>query len=406
MKFKIDSILSLGGNLVIKLSGLIITLIIARILGNLEFGKFSLIKSTIVSWGLFSTLGQQYLVVQKIASCSNFELSLKEAQKSFSIVLTIGLLCGLVFSPLLIWNSLKIDFAIIIISISILIGILSWSLINTVIGLHSGLENYKKLLIINTIYAVLSTGFIIFLTLIYSLEGAVISLVWSNLIWLYFLMKKLPFRLSFSIIKLKDLRNFDNESKWVAWQEISYSSLGWITIWFLSSIDYGELGVYNVLIQISSLVVIIPSMMRNVMLTYLGKSESSLEFKKYSLLGISYTLIIAITIVIIILVFKGYLFNYFGDSYKNLETLLKWGLIWAMINSVTNILSQIIMAKNENRFLFKVKLFRDIGILIIFVISIYTFRLSGSFALIISQSLFSLLFLLVMIKKIKKETWV
>ena len=152
----------------------------------------------------------------------------------------------------------------------------------------------------------------------------------------------------------------------IALQESLYSITHWGTVLILVKLaDYTEIGISSAANQWMSVILFIPGALRNVALTHLSASNKDKNRNKsvlYKLLSINF--VSTFVPFLVILCLSGWITRLYGESFNGLQVVLNVCVFTAVVNSLTNVLTQEFMAHSKNWFLFFSRLVRDLGILI------------------------------------------
>ncbi len=376
-KLLIDSFWSVLGNAIGYGFLFIAGVIVARILGKSLYGEYGMLKSIFTSIGMFSTFGLSYTGTKYVAELKSISLSKTGnfIKKSAIITFSLSLLC----SVLLFTNSKEIaikwlestTISFYLKTFSLLIILYAFTYL--LLALVAGLGEFKELSKINSLTGFISFVLTILFTIKWSLKGAMAALLLSQLIncllSLKVIIKKIGLKIIFQksnnseLIPLKEVLSF---SLPIALQETIYTFSTWfINLFILWYGSYGDLGLYSAAIQWNSIILFVPGILRNVILTHLTESNNSSSFnrifKNVSLLSFIVTFIPSV----LIYAFSGIIEKSYGPTFQGLDYLITIACISAIFMSIRNVYAQVFMAKGLNWQMFFIRLFGDLSVLLV-----------------------------------------
>lgn len=370
-----DSFWSLTGNALGKGLALLASIAVARFLGSEEYGAYGLIKGTLVSIAIFSSFGLGYTATKFIAESLGNTSSIIPRLHRYNTIITllasgfIGVLVVIFARPIAIW-----------LDDESLAGILQWSsigivfnaLITTQIGELAGFNAYKTIAKNNIVSGVATFLFVTPAAYFGGLTYAVIALIFTLLInciinWISLkkLISPLPGNKADSDNRL--LKEIISFSIPIALQESLYSVTSWGGMALLVKMaDYAELGVYSASNQWMSVMLFIPGALRNVALSHLSQNVSDDKLTDHitkRLLAVNFVSTFIPFLVILLL--SPWIADFYGDSYTNLPSVLNICVFTAVITSLSNVITQEFIAKNQNWYLFWTRFARDVLTLVI-----------------------------------------
>ncbi len=407
-----DSFWALFGNAAGKGLALIAGIAIARFLGSDEYGEYGLIKGTLLSIAIFSSFGLGYTATKYIAECrqTNIQKAREIHRINFIITLCssalIAILVSLFAQPIAIW--LKDDS---------LAEILRWAsiavifnaIITTQNGELSGFRAYKTVARNNIISGFLTFFFVAPAAYFGGLRWAIIALVITLFCNCLINAYSLRILLNTSnknkslVISSKFVKEILSFSFPIALQESLYSIASWLGMAIIIRLaDYSELGVYSAANQWMAVMLFIPGALRNVALSHLAENSNNSETSKR--IGNQLLLVNFVSTCIpfiIIAIFSKLIASAYGPSFGKLPLVLNVCIFTAVISSMTNVLTQDLIAHNQNWYLFWTRLIRDSFTLIIayFAIRYVHYQASAIYAtaVLIMQSFY--LFALILKRK-------
>lgn len=412
-----DSFWALFGNAAGKGLALIAGIAIARFLGSDEYGEYGLIKGTLLSIAIFSSFGLGYTATKYIAECrqTNIQKAREIHRINFIITLcssaVIAILVSLFAQPIAIW--LKDDS---------LAEILRWAsiavifnaIITTQNGELSGFRAYKTVARNNIISGFLTFFFVAPAAYFGGLRWAIIALVitlfcnclinaYSLRILLNNSNKNKPLVISSKFVK--EILSFSFP---IALQESLYSIASWLGMAIIIRLaDYSELGVYSAANQWMAVMLFIPGALRNVALSHLAENSNNSETSKR--IGNQLLLVNFVSTCIpfiIIAIFSKLIASAYGPSFVKLPLVLNVCIFTAVISSMTNVLTQDLIAHNQNWYLFWTRLIRDSFTLVIAYLAIryVHYQASAIYATaVLSMQTFYLINLMIKRKQLYKK---
>ena len=412
-----DSFWALFGNAAGKGLALIAGIAIARFLGSDEYGEYGLIKGTLLSIAIFSSFGLGYTATKYIAECrqTNIQKAREIHRINFIITLCssalIAILVSLFAQPIAIW--LKDDS---------LAEILRWAsiavifnaIITTQNGELSGFRAYKTVARNNIISGFLTFFFVAPAAYFGGLRWAIIALVitlfcnclinaYSLRILLNTSNKNKPLVISSKFVK--EILSFSFP---IALQESLYSIASWLGMAIIIRLaDYSELGVYSAANQWMAVMLFIPGALRNVALSHLAENSNNSETSKR--IGNQLLLVNFVSTCIpfiIIAIFSKLIASAYGPSFVKLPLVLNVCIFTAVISSMTNVLTQDLIAHNQNWYLFWTRLIRDSFTLVIAYLAIryVHYQASAIYATaVLSMQTFYLINLMIKRKQLYKK---
>ncbi|AFH49127.1 PTS system polysaccharide transporter [Ignavibacterium album JCM 16511] len=408
-----DSFWAIFGNFAGKGLSLLAGIFIAKILGKDIFGEFSIIKGTVISFSMLSTFGLGYSSTKFISEQITDKSSL--VTDTIKSVLTITFLFSSIIGAIIYKFSNDIALALLNApQLNIILKIVSlWIIFNALttsqIGILSGLGKFRSLAKINILVGFFLFCLSIFLTYFFRLFGAVYALLISQII--NFILNSFSIQKSIQGFPKSSKRNLELNFKIlkfsipVTLQELLYGFSTWLTsIIFVQYLDYGQLGLYNAAIQISSIILYIPGILRNVILNHFSKTNSN---KSYQILlfkrVIFFNLVVTMIPVLFVIIFGQKITEFYGTSYQGLEILLILSSITTIFASIGNVLTQYYLSIGKNWTIFFFRAYRDIIGLLTFLLIVNYFSLENATkTLLILNLIFQSTFVLLLMINIKK----
>jgi Membrane protein involved in the export of O-antigen and teichoic acid len=402
-----DSIWSLIGNVLGKGLTLLAGIIIARLLQKETFGEYGIIRNTILTISVFSTFGLGYTATKFVSEYKNSDpeklnLFIKYSTSVtlfFSSLMAIGLF---IFAETISINFLDSDTLILplrILSVLIIFNAVS----TTQIGILAGFGKFKELTRINSIIGVITFLLSIIFTYYWNLNGAIFSLLVVQI--LNCIMNFLEVRKCITI--KKEFNNTDKSllkkiitfSTPIALQELTYSAGSWISnILLVKFSNYGELGIYSAAMQWYAILLFIPGILRNVVLSHLSEQVNDINahrkiLKQTVIVNIICTLIPCF----IVFIFSGIISNSYGRSFDGVGLIISIAAFTAIFSSVNNVFAQAYTSKGKNWTMLFFRFFSDMSTLATFVILVNYTKLKGALSLVVSNLTLAIILTIVIV---------
>lgn len=398
-----DSIWALIGNIAAKGMGLLGSVVVARFLGKDIFGEYGTIKSTLLSLAIFSTFGLGYTATKYIAE---YKITRPEAlrQLSHQAMRITLIVSGFMAVILLIFAEYIAEYFLNAIHLTSSLRLLAiWIVFNaltiTQIGILSGFNAFKQMAKINTYVGLFAFVSNIILAYYWSLNGALLALLLTQVLNWFLNYKAVNIILPANNKKLN--RSFIKEilrfSFPVALQEGLYALTSWIIILLLIKYGgYGEVGLYSAAMQWSAVILFIPGILRNVILTHLSahtNNEKQHFIVLKRTLGINFFATLAPFI--FIWAMMPFILKIYGSTFLDLDRILLIVTLSTIFISLSNVFSQAFMSKSQNWLMFGLRLLRDLSVIILFVYLCQKFN-GAAYNLAISILGLNIIFLVIM----------
>ena len=402
-----DSFWALFGNIIAKGLTLAAGIIVARFLGKETFGEYGIIKNTLMSIAVFSTFGLGYTATKYVAEFKNSNPESLRTIFIYSQKITL-LISGLMAFGLFLSAQYVADIVLEAAHLKLPLRLVSfWIVFNAIttmqIGILAGFGAFKQMARINTVVGILTFILSLILTFYWELNGALTALLISQIInWALnyqlantFLPKKKNIILTDKSL-LKDMLNF---SLPVALQEAVFSTTSWLCyLLLIKYASYGDVGLYSAAMQWNAIILFIPSVLRNVVLSHLSESNNN-HVKNNQILKIIllFNFVVTSIPIIIIYVFSSFISNMYGNTFQELNTIIKVAVFSSIFMSMSNDYIQAIMAKGRNWMMFYIKLIRNFGVVIVGYLLLRNLStLNGALAISYSELIMGIIFLTLM----------
>ena len=401
-----DSFWALFGNVIGKFLTLAAGIIIAKLLGKDIYGEYGIIRNPLMSGAMFLTLGFGYTTTKFISEYKNSKPEYLLAIINYSKYVTFfvsSIVCILLFTFSKEFSINVLHAAHLTISVKLIaVWIVFYTLSITQTGILSGLGEYKMLAKINALIGILTILSTAIFTYFFKLNGALISLLLVQIVN-YFINDTLIRKrikktgLVKSKVLFKELVKF---SLPIGLQEGIYSIATWInSLLIINFSNYGELGLYSAAMQWNAIILFVPGILRNVILTHLSEANN-VEMRHQRVLNITliFNLIMTAVPVLIILIFSGFIAHIYGESFSDLKNLINIAVFATIFMSLSNVYAQAYMSKGKNWLMFFLRLLRDFGISIttFILLTKYT-NIPGSYSLVYSVLFFNAFFTVCMV---------
>ena len=236
----------------------------------------------------------------------------------------------------------------------------------TQIGMMSGLKQFRQIAINNTYAGVLTFLTSTIFTYFWGLNGALISLFLSmlfNAVINNVSIKRVCRPLEDKGSSIYATREIVSFSIPIALQESLYSIVSWLGSYLIITYaDYGELGINSAAMQWSSVILFIPGVMKNVLLSYFSSAADTVSLRK-KMIVINFVATFFPWIVIVIL--SGFISNFYGESYMGLSTVLCISCLMPTFSSISGVIIYEYISLGENWRVFFIRFFREIVTLLV-----------------------------------------
>lgn len=401
-----DSAWSLLGNIVGRGLSLFSSILIANFLGKDVFGEFGIIKSTILTIGIFSTFGLGYTSTKYVADIIANKIEFLKLFLKNSMTITL-LFSGLMASIVFVFAN-YLSFAIVYtnqltIPLRIMSVLIVFNAITTTqIGVLSGFGKFKKLAKINWTIGILTFLLSVPLAYFFGLNGALFSLLIVQMIncILNFtqVRKEIPEGVDYKMNGHNMYKEIISFSLPIALQECVYAASSWLGMLVLiKNSNVGELGFYSASMQWNAVILFIPGILRNVILSHLsGSSNNQENHSKILKQTIIINFVMTIIPCLIIYIFSNIIEKFYGTTFKGVGLLISLACLITIFNSVSNVFTQAYISKGKNWLMFIMRFIRDFGALLLSFVLLTHNIFPGAKSLIISNLIFSIIFLIIM----------
>lgn len=334
---------------------------VARILGKDEYGKFGMIRSSVIMFLSFSSMGMGLTASRYIAFFRNTDKNktYKIYKSSLITVLLFGIIISLfviIFSSTISNRSFGTNSLSLPLKISV-VALFFGSITSAQNGALSGLEKFKSIGINTTKSGIIQILLLTFGAFFYGLNGVILALgisTFTLFIFHYFSLEKSfkEFKLFFS----GDL--FDPEIKRIFIKFslpavlsglVSAPVLWWSKTYLVRNSNFGEMAIFDVAEQWNIALLFIPVSISTIILPLLsnilaeGKNDQYDKLIKINLLingGIAFIF------ALIFIPLSPYILKLYGTKFNDYLPL-QIMLITAILQAINGVLGQVIVSKGK-----------------------------------------------------------
>ncbi len=364
-----DSSWALLGSIVGKGLSLLAGIVVARFLGHQIYGEYGLIKSTLLNIAIFSTVGLGYTGTRYVAKLyKERKAEIKHIIRLlYRITYTSSILMAIILFVFAQQISILIKAPDLVVALRMTSIIIVINAVNTTqIGILSGLKLFRRIAINNTYTGILTfvTSFI--MTYFGGLNGSLIALLVSMLF--NALINNVSIHkatnsfedLKSSTYSIKDIISFSIP---IALQESLYSIVAWLGSYLIITYaNYGELGISSAAAQWASVILFIPGVMKNVLLSYFSSSDNTISLRK-KMIAINF--VATFIPWIFIAIFSPVISNFYGKTYNNLNVVLTISCLTPVFSSISGVIIYEFISHGENWQVFFIRFFRDLSTLLV-----------------------------------------
>lgn len=371
-----DSSWAVIGSAIGKALSMIAGIVIARLLGAEVYGEYGMIKSTLAYMATFSTFGLGYTSTKYIAQCRKDDFS--SIRRIISASTRITLVTSGFMAIVMLFVLPRISFveADMVPVLRYTAFIIVFNAVNTTqLGLLSGFRDFRRIAVNNTIVGVAMFLLGTVLTYFMGLDGTITALFSTTVLQclLNHLAVRRHFRAASAADKSEARVGLWNQTKGmlsfslpIALQECVFASANWLRILVLIKLaGYDENGLYTASNQWYIMILFIPGMLRNVILSHLSSSAD--DKRQHSqifntMLKIS---VIATAVPALAVAAATPLICYFyGQSFDGFSTVLLIAVVTSIFGCIANIYTQEFISRGKNWTVFWGYVLRDYGALV------------------------------------------
>ena len=379
-------------------------ILIARFLGKDLYGEYGLVKTTMFTIAAFSTFGLSYTSTRFVADYVN-----NYPEKVYALIrvnLTITLISSSLLALLIVLFAGALSIYLEEPSLKYTLRFLAFVTITRAIsttqnGILAGFKQFKNIAKNNIISGLSMLLLSVPLTLYFSLTGALCALAFSqimNVILNRITLKK----------KLCDF-NRVNDSKLyvtvlkfslpVALQELSYSVCGWLLPLILVKYSsMGELGIYTAASQWNAIILFLPGLLYNVVLSHLSSTNRDSNthnkiLRRMLLVNVFSTLIPFVFVYI----FSDFISTFYGSTFRNLPQVMEILVFTTVFAACSKVFQSELIATSRMWLLFTIRILRDVfNIFLVYILlNSYATQEDGARYVAISVLISSILYFFV-----------
>ena len=366
-----DSFWAVSGNVIVNFLLLIAGIIIARFLGKDVYGEYGVVKTTMFYAASFASLGMAYTSTKYVADYLTNEKQLVRSiikdilQITFITSSVFAILVFILAQPLANYmNAPTLSLAF-----RALGGIIICRCIGvSQIGILGGFKAYEETAVAN-----ICSGAVL---LILAVPGAYFGGLSGSLIALFLSQLTLIIINHFSIKKtLKSLQDqVENHKKKeliiysipITLQELSYTLCHFGGIALLTNLSsVGELGLFTATAQWNAIILFIPGLLQNVVLSYLSSySRDKSKHQKTIKLMLLINLICTFIPFIIVYALSGFIASMYGPTFSGMVSVLRIFTFITIIEACSNVFKNELISVGKTWQLFAIRLIRDLSALV------------------------------------------
>ncbi len=365
-----DSFWALLGSVILRGSALVSSIMLAHILQKTTFGEFNSLKNTLTTLAVFTTFGLGYTSTKfvsdflhsKKANLEKIVLQIYSITFVFSGV--VSLLLFIFSNDISVFYYKNADFSN---EIKLLAA---WVVLTAITtsqsGIIGGLGIFKKLSFVNVLMGIITIIVLPIFSYTNGLIGACTALLiiqFLNCIFNYFLISK--------ELKLLGNNRINNTNYTVNYKEILlfstpltlieafFSIFLWLNYFLLQNYqNYDEVAIYSAAMQWYVVLLFIPSVLRNVILSYFSRDEEATRASvlKNAILISGFTTLIP---AVIVFIFAPYISAMYGKSFTELTTVLRIIVFIPVFSSIVNVLEQFLFSISKNWMVFIICFIKD-----------------------------------------------
>lgn len=314
------------GNFLMLLSGIFI----AKFLGKDLYGEYGIVKSTMFLIALFATFGLGDTSTKFVAEFIQKDIKQVGSiiKASYRIAISFSLfmcLCLLLFADSLA-EFVKVPHMSM--AFRLLGVIIVFRALNTVgAGLLGGFKEYKELGRNNILSGLFMFVCSIPLTLLFGLRGALASLLFSQVILSF--LNTFEVRKRYLLIPKSSNLSYDRQlflfSFPFALNEFIYTTSAWGSTLLLTRYSsVGELGIFSACTQWESIILFMPSLLGNVILSYLSTTaDTNKERHSLILQRMLFVNLLCTSIpLLVVLFFSSSITSFYGETFITMKPVL------------------------------------------------------------------------------------
>ncbi len=362
------------GNALLLMAGILI----ARLLGKDVYGEYGFVKSTMFYIASFASLGlgvttTKFIAAHIVDSPQYVKCVIKDSLFltlcfSGSIALLL-IVFAAPFARLVHEPSLRLAFQI----LAIIIVFRAITL--TQIGLLAGFKKFKTVAINGLLSGLFMLCICVPLTYWLGLKGTLCALLLSQ-VFNAFINTRAILCVNKTLVN-QEKKNFKLElfrfSLPVALQESSYFVSHWGAITLLTIFSSsGEVGLYTATAQWSAIIMMVPGLLNNVILSYLSGSVNNQVQHKHTIVSmLSINFFSTLIPFVLVYICAGLIASFYGPTFTGMPSLIRLLTFATIFECCSNVLKSELLARSRVWLLFSIRLIRDV----LLISALYVFLL-------------------------------
>lgn len=365
------------GNALLLVAGIII----ARFLGKDVYGEYGFVKSTMFYIASFASMGLGFTTTKFIAQLGGDSPQYMKSVIKDSLILTLCfsgaialiLICfATSFANLVKEPSLKLAFQL------LAIIIVFRALTTTQIGLLAGFKEFKQIAINSLLSGLFMLIICVPLTYYLGLKGSLCALLLSqlfNTIINLFSINRVSKHLGPQENKSFKMELFKFSFP-VALQESSYLISHWGAIMLLTIYSsIGEVGLYTATAQWNSIIMMIPGLLNNVVLSYLSSSvKETGQHQRTIVTMLSVNFVSTLVPFLLVFLLAGFISTFYGPTFSEMPNVMRLLTFATIFECCSQVFKSELLAQSRVWLLFSIRLVRDI----LLIASLYVFLRSNN----------------------------
>lgn len=347
-------------------------ILIARFLGKDLYGEYGLVKTTMFTIAAFSTFGLGYTSTKFVANY--LENNKEKVHYVIKVSLSITLISSSILALLLITFAVPISKYLNEPSLKLAFQILGFitivrALLTTLNGVLAGFKKFKIIARCNVISGIIMLVISVPMSYYFKLGGALSSLAISqifNLLLNFIELKKIL--IEYPEVKddllYKEMLMFSFP---VALQELSYSLSGWLVSLFLVKYSsLGEMGLYTASAQWDAIILFIPGLLYNVVLSHLSSTADQYEkHRKIVNRMLSVNFLSTLFPFILVVIFSDFISSFYGSTFSEMSVVLEIIVFSTIFSACSKVLQSEMISQGYMWPLFFFRIIRDFSFLIL-----------------------------------------
>ncbi len=341
-------------------------ILIARFLGRDVYGEYGLVKTSMLYVAGFATMGLGVTSTKYVAE------SVKRNSANVKAIIRDALFVTTVFSSIIaVALIVTADRLAVYLDVPTLVNafralgvlVILKAIATTQAGVLAGLGEFRVIARNNVLSGLVMLVISVPLTLLYSLTGALVSLLLSQVSVVILNVLAINKFTSFfptvaGVSRKKELFLFSIP---IALQESSYTLCAWGgTLMLAKMSSIGEVGVYTAAAQWNAVITFIPGLLSNVILSHLASSGDD-DCAHRRMIGKMAGINLFCTVIpfVVIYVLAGWITDFYGDSFEGLKTVLRIITFATIFTCTANVFYSEFIARGYNWNVFFLRIVQD-----------------------------------------------